>query len=803
VTSNVAILDVTTDTPPTAEIASPAAGATYRAGDMISFSGSGLDLEDGILGTAAMTWQVDFHHDTHSHPFLPSTSGIGMGQVTVPTHSETSANVWFRIRLTVTDSAGLSTSVFRDVLPVTSDFSVATNIDGAQILVDGQTTTTPQQITGVVNVARTLEAPESVSGDGKLGRFVQWLDGQTSRFREIATPEQGTAYLALYEDRLSSSLVYLSDLGPSNAPPPNGWGPIELDTSNGEAAAGDGNPMRTGGVGYEKGLGVHANSDVRYALGAAFNRFIADVGVDDESGNNGSVVFQVYGDGNLLFTSNTRTGNDASTGQPLRADVNVTGINELRLVVTDAGNGNASDHANWANARLVPAATGNRVYINFQPSGSPTPPGYVADTGQVYGDRGGGMSYGWSVSHAASMFDRNATTADDLYETHVYVQANQNWEIAVPNGTYAVTVAVGDAGGNDNDTINTVNVEGVSYWNAMPLQNDNFAQATRLVTVADGRLTLDAGSSSSSAVNFIEIIPVPIAETQQLFPLFVADVNLDGKLTLNDALDFAAGWGTHIPSLNVEQRVRLGDLDFDGDTDNDDWNVFNLRWTQEHGMPLSLPALLTPVAGDFDRNGIVAEPDYVLWRSTFGSTVERAADGNGNGVVDAADYVLWRERLGQTIAVAAFDDRRLTPDPMTELSDHAVPNSPGVSDTPSKEAGHEERIRTGTEPLAVPVSALAAWLNRPPHGSDEIRETYAGIAPQPGRQKATEALLLLHVGDRGRAVSVQVDGQRTAVDAAMDELGADARELDLLAISASNKESNCAAAITDSCRGDD
>src|SRR5690606_9502746 len=101
--------------------------------------GTAVDLEDGVLAPAAMTWQVDFHHDTHSHPFYPPTSGIAGDSFTIPTIGETSANVWYRITLTATDSAGLTVQTHRDVHPVTSQFTVLTNFGGGQVLIDGQT----------------------------------------------------------------------------------------------------------------------------------------------------------------------------------------------------------------------------------------------------------------------------------------------------------------------------------------------------------------------------------------------------------------------------------------------------------------------------------------------------------------------------------------------------------------------------------------------------------------------------------------------------------------------------------------
>ncbi len=147
----------------------------------------------------------------------------------------------------------------------------------------------------------------------------------------------------------SASTVYLSDLKEASAT--NGWGPFERDMANGAQAAGDGGPLRLQGVTFAKGLGVHANSDIRLTVPHGCTEFKSTIGVDDFVADRGSVVFQVFTGGTgstKVFDSGTMTGASASGS----VSVPVTGGHVLRLVVTDAGNGNASDHGDWADARL-------------------------------------------------------------------------------------------------------------------------------------------------------------------------------------------------------------------------------------------------------------------------------------------------------------------------------------------------------------------------------------------------------------------------------------------------------------------
>ena len=56
------------------------------------------------------------------------------------------------------------------------------------------------------------------------------------------------------------------------------------------------------------------------------------------------------------------------------------------------------------------------------------------------------------------------------------------------------------------------------------------------------------------------------------------------------------------------------------------------------------------LSGDYNRDRVVDDADYLAWRASFSRSVESeiGADGNGDGAVDAADYAVWRTNLGST-----------------------------------------------------------------------------------------------------------------------------------------------------------
>ena len=152
----------------------------------------------------------------------------------------------------------------------------------------------------------------------------------------------------------------------------NGYGPVEVNSSNGGKLAGDGRTMQLAGKTYSRGYGVHGKSELAFALGGDCDTFSADIGVDDEVGSLGSVAFQVYGDGKKLFDSGVMTG--ASATKSIK--VNVAGRTRLKLVVTDGGDGGAHDHADWAMPTLSGCAESTET-VTVVPTGDPAGTTYV------------------------------------------------------------------------------------------------------------------------------------------------------------------------------------------------------------------------------------------------------------------------------------------------------------------------------------------------------------------------------------------------------------------------------------------
>ena len=80
-----------------ATILGPADGSNFRAGQVITFTGSGTDPDDGTLPASAFSWNIDFLHEGHVHPGQ-TVVGVKSGSFTIPTSGhDFSGNTRYRI----------------------------------------------------------------------------------------------------------------------------------------------------------------------------------------------------------------------------------------------------------------------------------------------------------------------------------------------------------------------------------------------------------------------------------------------------------------------------------------------------------------------------------------------------------------------------------------------------------------------------------------------------------------------------------------------------------------------------------
>lgn len=202
--SNSATLTVLTNSAPTGTITAPTNGTNYRGGQVFTFAATGTDPEDGNLPPSGFTWRVDFHHDDHVHPFVPDTSG-NTGTFTIANRGETSANVFYRVILTVRDSSGLTHTSQVDVRPLTSVVRIESNVTNAQLTLDGAPITAPFSFTGVEGVIRTLGVVTPQTSGGITYDFANWSDGGQAT-HEIVTPNNDTTFTAMFQPAVTTTL---------------------------------------------------------------------------------------------------------------------------------------------------------------------------------------------------------------------------------------------------------------------------------------------------------------------------------------------------------------------------------------------------------------------------------------------------------------------------------------------------------------------------------------------------------------------------------------------------------------------
>jgi glucose/arabinose dehydrogenase/chitodextrinase len=189
-------VNITVGNAPTATILSPTDGRHFEAGDEISYSGDGMDPDDGALPASAFSWSIDFLHEGHVHPGTPVT-GVKSGSFTVPTSGhDFEGNTRYRISLTVTDSNGLKSTSFVTIYPQKVNLTFNTVPSGLTLYFDGIAKTAPFTADTLVGFKHNVEA-RNQSGGGSVYTFASWSDDGAQQ-HDVVVPSADQTYTATY-----------------------------------------------------------------------------------------------------------------------------------------------------------------------------------------------------------------------------------------------------------------------------------------------------------------------------------------------------------------------------------------------------------------------------------------------------------------------------------------------------------------------------------------------------------------------------------------------------------------------------
>jgi glucose/arabinose dehydrogenase len=184
------------NTPPTATITTPAAGTTWKVGDVITFSGSATDAQDGTLPASALTWDLIQHHcpsNCHTH-LVQSFAGVASGSFVAPDHEYPS---YLELRLTATDSGGLTSSVSRQLDPRTVTLTFQTNPGGLRLAVNSTEGTATFTRTVIVGSTNTISAVSPQTKAKQTYQFSSWSDGG-AQTHPITAPATAATYTARF-----------------------------------------------------------------------------------------------------------------------------------------------------------------------------------------------------------------------------------------------------------------------------------------------------------------------------------------------------------------------------------------------------------------------------------------------------------------------------------------------------------------------------------------------------------------------------------------------------------------------------
>ena len=186
------------NTAPIATIELPSAGTTWKVGDQIAFRGSATDAQDGPLPGPNLSWALVLHHcpsNCHTHP-IQSWLGVAQGSFSTPDHEYPT---YLELRLTATDSGGLSHTRSVQLDPRTVDLTLASSPAGLTLGFDASQARASFTRRVIVGSRHSITAAATQPAPGKKNYLFQSWSDRGAASHDIVAPAVNTTYTALYK----------------------------------------------------------------------------------------------------------------------------------------------------------------------------------------------------------------------------------------------------------------------------------------------------------------------------------------------------------------------------------------------------------------------------------------------------------------------------------------------------------------------------------------------------------------------------------------------------------------------------
>ncbi|WP_416443896.1 cadherin domain-containing protein [Leeuwenhoekiella sp. A16] len=333
----------------------------------------------------------------------------------------------------------------------------------------------------------------------------------------------------------------------------------------------------------------------------------------------------------------------------------------------------------------TPSVASFEAHINFQDQSTIPPSGYLKDYGKQYGNASvkineTSFSYGWKNMQTGLPFDASSDVSGNgngvgrnrivssyatsskqqqLEGTLVHFQGDNIlnpdgsqriwssqprgselfWELQIPNGTYAVTIGLGDES-IDTDSRHSATVEGYTIIPAFAPKPYENKSGTIVVNVSDNLLTINGLGGFNSKINYVDVVESSDTPVNGNLEFNVTEANLSqGEDAASTFYSNLSGSGATDVGLVLKDNINSGD---NYNTTSNDWLTLpEANSVGNYGFMVNTQNL---TLGDKRTANIVASAKGFK-PASLEVNLDVTAYENQPPVVDDQSFTVWKEAV--------------------------------------------------------------------------------------------------------------------------------------------------------------